>query len=461
MACIATPPPASHTRSTESRYSYLYQPPQISQSPGAIEEKADYFSRGTSRKRSRTDTTACDPAQAYSSSHVATYGLRTPSYAQDIGSRNQQFSPSEPEIFSTSSLGHVNDKYLLRDGFDTPGLINTTDFDTLIHADHNARRTMTDQQEQVAYTEPAFSGPLARERNGYARVQRQPDAIYPTYGIQQNERSWARYAMTLPISIASKAFSFGTTVFKGFYAGEGNGYAINSAAASAVHTVQQAGAKLMPGSWKSSPSSSMSQSSRKRLVPGSWNDSPPDHTFLGDFEQDNPSMLRPAPNKRRHTDRDEWVIVGGPDLESPEPATKRMPSAASRPSLRTSRSAARRSQPLSRRSSHINSTGSPLSSSRLTLDTSATRQSLSAYPPTSPRRSGSSASNATAYPSPEAERFAKRQAKQDRAVDRHVSSMSKQVSDLIRQGQEALGTTFSVEGHEDHDFDDDGFFDED
>lgn len=49
------------------------------------------------------------------------------------------------------------------------------------------------------------------------------------------------------------------------------------------------------------------------------------------------------------------------------------------------------------------------------------------------------------YVSPEAERFARRQAKQDRAADKAMSSMSRQLQDLIRQGQEALGTKYAVE----------------
>lgn len=60
--------------------------------------------------------------------------------------------------------------------------------------------------------------------------------------------------------------------------------------------------------------------------------------------------------------------------------------------------------------------------------------------------------------SPEAERLAKRQAKQDRAADKAIYSMSRRLDDLIRQGQQALGTKFTVEG--DVDMEDEGFVDE-
>jgi hypothetical protein len=60
--------------------------------------------------------------------------------------------------------------------------------------------------------------------------------------------------------------------------------------------------------------------------------------------------------------------------------------------------------------------------------------------------------------SPEAERYRKRQAKQDRVADKAIGNMSRQLEELIKQGQAALGTKFSVEGDVDEDMDiDDGF----
>jgi hypothetical protein len=56
--------------------------------------------------------------------------------------------------------------------------------------------------------------------------------------------------------------------------------------------------------------------------------------------------------------------------------------------------------------------------------------------------------------SPEAERYRKRQAKQDRVADKAIGNMSRQLEELIKQGQAALGTKFSVEGDVDEDMDD-------
>ena len=71
-------------------------------------------------------------------------------------------------------------------------------------------------------------------------------------------------------------------------------------------------------------------------------------------------------------------------------------------------------------------------------------QRRASFAPT--RSRPSSASGPEAYVSPEAERFVRRQAKQDRAADKAIGSMSKRLEDLIRQGQEALGTKVDVEG---------------
>jgi hypothetical protein len=68
--------------------------------------------------------------------------------------------------------------------------------------------------------------------------------------------------------------------------------------------------------------------------------------------------------------------------------------------------------------------------------------------------------------SPEAERFAKRQAKQDRAVEKSMSSMEQRMKEMIRQAQEALGTKVEIEngaGSDDGGLsaEEDGFVDED
>ena len=184
---------------------------------------------------------------------------------------------------------------------------------------------------------------------------------------------------------------------------------------------------------------------------------------MGDFEQDRNDFSSPAPsgsrpgNKRRQTDKDSWVMVSTPDLSDASPKRKISSSSvprsntlsANRPSA--SRASSRRNlAPVSRRqSSYVTHTGSPALDSRQRPPLDPPRRA--SFAPTRSRPSNSHTQSRAqenenqAYVSPEAERFVRRQAKQDRKADAAMSSMSKQLQDLIRQGQEALGTKYDIE----------------
>lgn len=159
-------------------------------------------------------------------------------------------------------------------------------------------------------------------------------------------------------------------------------------------------------------------------------------------------------------------MVGTPDLADSSPKRKISSSSIPRASNTTlsprpqaSRASSRRSlAPVSRRqSSYVTHAGSPaLDPNRQRLGSPDRHQPRRAsFAPARSSRPSSAhqqqQQQSQAYVSPEAERFVKRQAKQDRANDKAMKSMSKQLQDLIRQGQEALGTTYDVEGHEDDD----------
>jgi len=53
---------------------------------------------------------------------------------------------------------------------------------------------------------------------------------------------------------------------------------------------------------------------------------------------------------------------------------------------------------------------------------------------------------------PEAQKYLKRNEKRDRDAEKAMKKMSSQIQDLIRQGQQALGTKFSVEEETDDGF---------
>ncbi len=65
--------------------------------------------------------------------------------------------------------------------------------------------------------------------------------------------------------------------------------------------------------------------------------------------------------------------------------------------------------------------------------------------------------------SPDVEKIVKRQAKQEKAADRTMTNMNRQLKDLIQQAQAALGTKFDVEGDgggQDDAMTDEGYADE-
>lgn len=247
----------------------------------------------------------------------------------------------------------VNVRYRLAGGFDTPGLMAGSEFEAEgLEVRRRARET--GYEPVTGNGEARLFGPLARERNGVAR-------------LQPSERvGWTNYAL----DIVGKVFDFGTTVIKGFYAGGGKGYSF----------YDQPRRKRTYSSGAATP------------VPGSWEDDSND--CLGDFEQDNvdspstvASVARP-PNKRRQTDRDAWVLIGTPEETTTSPKRKFI----SRPSLGPRTSASR---PSSRRS----------------LARADSRRTSSFAP------RNASPHAIAANLSPEMSRFAKRQARQERVAD--------------------------------------------
>lgn len=403
------------------RNSNIFQPPQ---SP-ALSSSTDYFTPShRSRKRSRPDSidwTVSTPAATPGHSW-----LQCPTPGDGIyGSAGVENS------------GLVNERYLLRDGFDTPGLMaGTVEYERERERDLGERGRVRDDVGYGAgvgrMERRMLSGPLARERNGVARARSSPSVPMQS----QTQQGWTGFAFGL----VGKVFSLGSGVFRGFYAGGGRGYNVE-------------GTPPLP------PRPSRPWIARGSTpVPGAWQDD----DFMGDFEQDNlssPATFASRPsNKRRQTDRDSWVVVGTPDLtDSSSPKRKISSTSVPRnnnnnnnnlnPRSQASRASSRRSlAPVSQRrqSSHTTtSTGSPALTARSNVEPLSRRASLA---PTRSRPSSSHKEHSPqAYVSPEAEKFVRRQAKQDRAADKAMSSMSRQLQDLIRQGQQALGTRYAIE----------------
>lgn len=328
----------------------------------------------------------------------------------------------------TSPAPLANEHYTLDYKFDTPTLAASSrhDFDLAGERDF---RSKWDTANTSPDQDAAGPGLLARERNGKGRR-----VSYTSLNDQPQTNGWGRFVINLVGGVAGKMWHFcRTSAFSGFYAGSGQGF-------------------------------DFAQPTRLPTpLPGEY----PSSDFFGDFEQDN-TPIRSL--KRQHTESG-WVMVD-PNPEAPR-STRKTSSGdlthlgATRASSRRALSSITRRVP-SRQTSY---TGSPqATTSRLdifsqafadrtpsTATTASTRRSsiprptaathhLSAASPSrasfgSPRNSVGGSENL----SPDAQRFLSRKERQDRDAEKSMRKMSRQVQELIRQGQAALGTKFDVE----------------
>ena len=426
----------------------LFQPPTSPASPIATPSN-DYFSRH-SRKRQR-------PTSSYSQHDLR---LQTPGAWREEQNQHQRpretlapswvQCPTPTDNMYDSACAHnsalVNERYTLQGGFDTPGLMASGAEDRFSKdGDMEFRRRVRDPDyiDRGSAGHAMISGPLARERNGVARMPSSSNG-----GQGQNQPGWASFAFNL----VGKVFNFGSSVIQGFYAGGGKGY-----------DLQQ---QSLADSW-----TQPQQRGSRTPVPGSWQDD-------DDASSPTTQPARP-PNKRRHIDKDAWVLVGTSDHTDLSPKRKASSTSIPRtnPAMMRPRPSSRRSlAPVSRRTSSYNGSPAqhpsdrrasvaptrspnhpspharPSSSHRPRPSlTHSPRQSFDAHPNGRP-------SSAGAGLSPEADRYIKRQARQDKAADKAIGSMNRQLKDLITQAREALGTRVDVDVDVDMDMEMEGGF---
>jgi len=381
--------------------------------------------------------------------------------------------PMRSTSYATSPLGDfaspaplANEQYRVAGGFDTPTFAAAGKSNYFGGAADRTNYRAGPLLAEASPSYPDLNGVLAAERNGVGRPTYQPTS--PTGG-------WKSYALEIVGAVATKMFDFcANTVFRGFHAGGGQGYSLGDTTPRPFDH-----GAVYPYPRSASP------------LPGRF----PQDDFLSDFEQDN-SPLRPA--KRRQIsshNSSSWVLVdhdlGTRDDDMQRLSTRKTsanlaatgtlsPSSASKASSRRSLIPVSR-RPSSQRVPSISPSAAP---ARLpTPSTSPRRASLaptrspvhrqspharaksrSSIPnlQTESRRNSSAVNgngNDSGGLSPEAQKYVNRQARKERDADRSVKKLSLQVQDLIRQGQQALGTKFSVETENDDYGEDEGEYD--
>ncbi|KAI6790235.1 hypothetical protein KC363_g7485 [Hortaea werneckii] len=402
------------------RNTHFFQPPtspaSTASTPSFATPASDQLSSGT-RKRSRPTRSI-----QVGKKRGSPVGTATVNWDQCATTSDGTYTGA----YGTNSVS-VNEKYSLAGGLDTPGLQATADMEQMqLGSIGNDRRWRGDSNRREFSGRLPSQTYLSRERNGAPRVQSSSDGEFG--------QSWAGMAF----SLVGKVFSFGSTVFRGFYAGGGKGYDMNQS----------------NNIW-------MSQDGCSTPLPGAWRD----EFFDVDVEPEETPLPERPPKKRRQADREAWVMIDTPDVESSPKrkvsgtgaprlhavqTTAQVPSQSTtqNPSARSlaSRAPNRRSlAPISHRwqSSHASNPGSP---AQLAPPSTPDRRASFA-----PMRSGSRPSSSSnnnlhaAYVSPEIERYMKRRDRHDRRADAAMGDMSRKLAELIKQGQAALGTKFEVE----------------
>jgi len=399
----------------------VFQPPPMT--PGSA-SSSGYLS-GNAKKRTRPDARPVQNASRNS--------WLTPDAASWL-------DPSSADVVTPAPL--ANERYQLAGGFDTPSLAATTK--SLLQSDAELTSFRTGRPfETIEHL--SSDDVLAKERNGVARIP---------LGTAPPPR-WTSLAFKLVSAAAGKVFDFcRETVFSGFYAGGGQGY---NSTLSASTNPDACSRSLTP-------------------IPGRF---PYEDEFLGDFEQDN-TPLRPA--KRRQVDSTAGWVVVDTDLQTRDEDTTRLSTRKTSSSLMSaatgeldflstaSRAGPRTSlAPMSRRkvssAALATATGSPRSftqstHSRRTSNAHTRSPSRTLHRPSmtnlkarSPNaRNSISGLNENENLTPEAQKYLKRNEKRDRDAEKAMKKMSSQIQDLIRQGQQALGTKFSVEEETDDGF---------
>ncbi|KAF1353871.1 hypothetical protein BDV97DRAFT_367428 [Delphinella strobiligena] len=363
---------------------------------------------------------------------------------------------------ATSPAPLANPRYTLAGGFDTPTLAAAAYYDKVGDFEESQFRQRWDNTK----TSPTCNqddlttqGPLARERNGHGRLSSSTSS-FSHYQIAENQSAapgWGKFVFSLASTVAGKVLHFcRESAFRGFHAGAGKGYDFSEP--TQLH---------VDHSWDGYFRSTTP-------IPGQY---PRERDFSGDFEQDNRALQQHQEQqrqeqqrsaKRLHTESGSgWVVVNS-NLETRESSPRLTARKVSNPLLAAmdkpatssaSRASSRRSLiPVSRRtttSSQVSQFGSPLLPRQnhleapyaLTAQHHERRASTpSTRSPLQHARNPSRPSSATASPlTPQAQNVLAKRDRRDKEAEKSMRKMSRQLQDLIRQGQAALGTRYEIE----------------
>ena len=400
--------------------SYFFQPPTPCAAHTLQQSTNSSFSDdtipNTSRKRSRHQYSLSDSATPCSTNRrwEGTPGYSTPNLA--------------------SPLPFVNTKYRLAGGLDTPTAALAASLETIEDDGRSQYMTLRgggrNNSRGISNEDyfPCVPSTLRKEANGRPRI----------YNRHSTDDGWGKTFYSI-FRAAGKVWNFcKTNGFKGFYAGQGPGYALQSSAKSVGEE---------PLIWHDLDDKDLTIDGRKSTfsVPGRF----PEEDFIEDYMLQNHSTPRRAAKKIQRSKGEgevceNWVMVDRSPLNSRDGSPVRL----SERKLPRSNASGRR----------------PVSRAERIPMTSAHRPSLMSHagsPGMRSNRPASFASSRSPLASPKREspvnvgvqRHAARIRRRELEEDANLKRFNQQLKAMIREGKQALRTTVEVEDENDAVFD--------
>ena len=446
--------PRSHSRTTITPRLNLYATPRTS----SYSTSSTPFEAGTSsRKRQRRD-----------SDNAATQSAITPGWSKLDASITSLASPG---AFSPAPL--ANSRYTLAGGLDTPGAALSNSYEenfaftgTTPEAGFRRGRGWSNATTSLSASTLSYF-PHQPRRNGSKPISQRRGHHPSTTSTYSS--SWSSTLFSAFSSATNKIWSFCKAgAFRGFYAGGGQGYALEDSNrfAESLHLPLPSKPLLQSSSvWQDE---SEADNSTLELYPK--------YSLQSSFQ--NPQIQTPPPSPGRPTKRllregdlnSDWVMIPpGENNDSRESSPShhhlaRKPSAASLRSPRSKRSTSPSRRPsLVQQPSYVGGptgllrTGASAASMRSPLPSpEETEHELQLFPRPrkqprvmSNHRRSKSALQPNSYGSssplsPEIRKFQANLRKKEDKEDRELRAMNERLTALIREGRQALGSTVEV-----------------
>ena len=355
--------------------------------------------------------------------------------------------PSTPGTLSPAPF--INTKYHLAGGLDTPT-------DTLTSHVFSPDITYRDggRWQSRSYLSPGSSLHIPRERNGHARfLAASPNTL--------------QRIINGVFGFAGQTWDFcSKTAFGGFFAGGGKGYHFDSPTS---HKQPE-----MELSWGNQDTSSLivQDEGMRSSLPGGF----PDEDFIPDYfsRAQVPSPSRPAKRVKQGHDselRASWIMVGEEQSSreaSPSRISARKLPAIASPARRTTASVIGQSRPhypaprpsLASHASCASTTPNqrPKVSHGHSASFASTRSPGNrAFTATSPKRPSSASVNQASPSTVDVQRHAAKLQRRRKEEDASLKRLNNQLTAMIREGKEALGTKIEVEEMEEDELTDEGY----